>query len=118
MAKLADDIEQQIDLALATARDFYPDEVASSVTYLPSSDLFLLTLQSGQRIAIPREDLQDVADLSVAEAAEVNLTGLNTVVEWIKPNISFSVKGLADGGRGNQHWMKRLTERRSPAYAA
>ena len=117
-APLDDETERSIDRALAEARDFYDDEVATSVRYLPEGDLFLLVLKSGQRVAIPREELQDVAEASVEDAADVSLDMLNSAVHWEKLDVDFSVKGLADGGRGNQHWMKRLAERRSPAYAA
>ena len=118
MAKLADDIEAHIDEAMASARDYYDDEVAESITYLREADLFVLLLRSHKRVAIPREDMQDVAALTADEASRVTLEHMNTVVEWVEPNISFSVKGLADGLRGNEHWMKKLAERESPAYAA
>ena len=118
MAKLADDIEAQIDEAMATARDYCDDEMAESITYLRDADLFLLVLRSGTRVAIPREEMQDVAGLSVEAASKVTLEHMNTVVEWVAPPLSVSVKGLAAGLRGNEHWMKKLAERQSPAYAA
>jgi hypothetical protein len=59
MAKLADDIEEQIDRAIAEARDFYDDEVATSVRYVPVEDMFVLVLRSGRRVLIAREDLQE-----------------------------------------------------------
>ena len=111
MAKLAEDIEDQITRALAEAQDFYDDEVATSVRYVASGDLFLLVLKSGRRIAIPREDLQDVADASREDAAEVRLEMLNSAVHWEKLDVDFSVKGLADGLRGGERWMKQLAER-------
>lgn len=91
---------------------FHPNEVAHSVRYVASEDLFLLILQSGQRVAIPREELQDVADASVEEAADVSLEMLNSAVHWEKLDVDFSLKGLAAGRRGNERWMKQLAARR------
>jgi hypothetical protein len=118
MAKLAEDIEEQIDLAMEEGRDFYDDEVATSVRYVATDDRFVLVLKSGRRVVIPREDLQDVAELSVEDAADVALVELCSVVEWEKPDIGFGVKGLADGLYGNERWMKQLDERRRKNAAA
>lgn len=118
MAKLADDIEAQIDRALAEARDFYPDEQATSVRYLQPHDLYVIVLKSGVRLSIPREDLQHVADATPEEAADVVLDMLDSAVWWRKIDVAFSVKGLADGLRGNEQWMRRLADRNRPAHAA
>jgi hypothetical protein len=111
-------LEEQIDRALAEARDFYPDEQALSVRYLPEQDLYIIVLKSGVRITIPREDLQHVADATPQEAADVVLDMLDSAVWWRTLDVAFSVKGLADGVRGNESWMKKLAERNSPAKAA
>jgi len=105
MAKLADDIDEQIDRALAEARDPLPDEVASSVRYVPAEDLFILVLGSGRRVVLPREELQDVASATPEEAADVVLDMLDSAVWWRTLDVAFSVKGLADGLRGNERWI-------------
>jgi hypothetical protein len=116
-APLDPETEADIDRAMATARDFDPDERATSVSYIASDDLFVLVLRSGARIAIPREDLQDVANLSSQDAAKMALTSLDTAIEWPEADIGFRVKGLADGVRGNERWMKKLAERNQPKAA-
>ena len=58
MARLSADIDEQIDRAIANARDPYDYEVAVSAEYDRVHDLLLVNLKSGQRLAIPREDLQ------------------------------------------------------------
>jgi hypothetical protein len=118
MAELSDALERQIDEAMTTGRDYHDNEVATSVRYVREIDCFLLVLRSGVRLAIPREEMQDVAALSPEQAARVALAEEGTVVEWAEPNIDFSVVALAQGLRGNERWMQRLAERRSPAYAA
>ena len=118
MAELSQELERQMDEAMATGRDSFDDEVATSCALHRFRKLFLFVLLSGRRIATPREDLQYVADLSTPAAASVELAEDGTVVEWCKANIDFSVKALADGLRGNDTWTKSPTERESPAYAA
>ena len=117
MARLTDDIEQQIDRAIASARDFYDAEVALSVRYTAMENMFVLVLRSGRRILIAREDLQDIVDATPEQAADVCLDTLDSAVYWEQLDVAFSVKALADGLRGNEQW-KRLAERQHPAYAA
>jgi hypothetical protein len=109
--------EADIARAIAEARDFHDDEVASSVEYLRERNLYLLVLRSGRRVAIPREELQQVCDASEEEAADVNLGPLDSSVHWEKLDIDFSVKGLADGLRGGERWMQKLNEQRSAVAA-
>jgi hypothetical protein len=118
MAKLADDIEEQIDQAIAEARDFYDDEVATSVRYVQAEDMFVLVLRSGRRVLIAREDLQELAKATPQQAADVRLEMLNSAVHWEQLDVDYPVKALADGLLGNDVWMKKLAEQKSPAYAA
>ena len=112
MAKIADDIDEQIDHALLSHEALRDDEVASWVRYLKGEDLFLMMLKSGRRVAIPREDLQYLADASTEDAAEVQLEMMNSALHWEKLDVDFGVKGLAEGKYGNARWMDELAERR------
>ena len=118
MVKLADEIEAQTDIAMATARDFDDDEVATSVRYVASDDLFVIVLKSGRRVVIPKEDLQDIADASPGDAAQVELVAMNSALTWDTLDVDFGVKGLANGLYGNERWMKQLDERRRRNAAA
>ncbi|MDE1162513.1 MAG: DUF2442 domain-containing protein [Acidobacteriaceae bacterium] len=107
-APLDAESEAMIERALAEARDPEPDEVATSVRYVPEQEMFVLTLLTGRRVMIPREELQDVAAATREQAADVVLDMLDSAVWWRTLDVAFSVKGLADGLRGNQRWMEKL----------
>jgi hypothetical protein len=117
-APLDDATEASITRALAGVRGFEDDEVAISVEYVASSDLFLVVLRSGLRLAIPREDLQTIADATAEDAANVSLVGGGSALHWENLMEGFRVKGLADGLYGNERWMKELDERRRKNAAA
>jgi hypothetical protein len=117
-APLDDETEAQITEALANARDWYDYEVASSASYLRPADLLLIVLKSGRRVAIPVEDIQDLADADRDAVAEVELVGSGSALHWEKLDVDFRVEGLADGSYGNQRWMADLSERRRKNAAA
>ena len=58
---LSPEEEARIDAAIANARDPYDDEVAVAAEYDSRYDLLIVRLKTGQRLAIPREDLQALA---------------------------------------------------------
>jgi len=118
MARLRDDIEEQIDHALATAADFYDYEVAVSAEYDRSHQLLILKLKSGQRLAIPQEDLQDLADAAPDKVSEVELEMLGSSLHWKELNVDFLVDGLRRGLYGSERWMKQLEQRRRENAAA
>ena len=119
MAKLSADIEEQIDRAMATARDYFDYEVASSVRYLASEDLLLLVLKSGRRFAIPIEEIQGLADADRQAVAAVELVASGSALHWEQLDVDFSAEGLSEGRTGNDRWMNGLQEkRRSNAAAA
>jgi hypothetical protein len=111
-APLDDEMEAQITEALANARDWYDYEVASSVRYLRPDDLLLIVLKNGRRVAIPVEEVQDLAGADRDAVAEVELVGSGSALHWEKLDVDFRVEGLADGIYGNRRWMARLHERR------
>jgi hypothetical protein len=118
-APLDDETEAQITAALANARDWYDYEVASSVRYLKQDDLLLIVLKSGRRVAIPVEELQDLAGAERDAVAEVELVGSGSALHWEKLDVDFRVEESADGIYGDQHWMAGLKDqRRKDAGAA
>jgi hypothetical protein len=112
MAKLAADIEEQIDRAIAEARDLLPSEVAVEARFDPATNMLIFVLGNGRRFAIPREDMQHLADASDEDVAQVEIEMLGTALHWEKLDVDFSIKGLMEGRTGNQHWMRYLEQRR------
>jgi hypothetical protein len=72
----------------------------------------LVKLKSGQWLAIPREDLQDLADEDPDKVSKVELEMLGMSLHWEELDVDFRVDGLRQGLYGNKHWMKQLEQRR------
>jgi hypothetical protein len=117
-APLDEETERQITEALANARDPYDYEVAVSAEYDRSRELLLVKLKSGQWLAIPREDLQDLADEDPDKVSKVELEMLGMSLHWEELDVDFRVDGLRQGLYGNERWMKQLEQRRRENAAA
>ena len=112
MARLSADIDDQIDLALERAKNGPNPVTAKSVSFNKEHRLLIVVLSNGQRLAIPQEDLQDLAEANLEDAADVSIEMLGMGIHWEKLDLDFSVEGLIEGRRGNARWMKELGDRR------
>jgi hypothetical protein len=110
--------EARIDEAIRNARDPYDYEVAVSAEYDRSRELLLVKLKSGQWLAIPREDLQDLAEADPDKVSKVELEMLGMALHWEELDVDFRVDGLRQGSYGNERWMKQLEQRRRENAAA
>jgi hypothetical protein len=110
-APLDAETETMIDAALERARNEPAPVTASSVSFNREHRLLIVVLSNGSRLAIPQEDLQHLADVSVDDAADVSIEMLGLGIHWEKLDLDFSVEGLIEGRRGNADWMDRLRER-------
>ncbi len=110
--ELSAEQEAQIDEAIRNARNPYDKEVAVSAEYDRRNDLLLLKLKTGQRLAIPREDLQDLADADPELVSNVEIEMLGMSLHWEALNIDFRVDALREGLYGSERWLKKLEERR------
>jgi hypothetical protein len=110
-APLDAETEAQIDRAMANAQDPYDEEVAISAEYDRSHDLLIVRLKSGQRLAIPREDLQGLAGADPGLVSKVEIEMLGIALHWEELDVDFRVDGLRRGLYGSERWMKQLNER-------
>jgi hypothetical protein len=110
MAKLAANIEEQIDRAMAEARDPYDYEVAVLAEFDRRNALLLV--KSGQRLAVAQEDLQDLADADAELVSKVEIEMLGTCLHWEELDVDFGLDGLRQGRYGAEWWMDGLAERR------
>ena len=117
MAKLSADTDDQIDEALAAARNRCPYELAVAAVYAEASDVPIVTLKTGRRLAIPRENLQDLAEVSSDLVKEVEIDMGGRSLHWEKLNIDFRVDSLRRGCYGGESWMERLAARDCGAAA-
>jgi hypothetical protein len=79
--------------------------------------LLLVKLKSGQRLAIPREDLQGVADADPDKVSKIEIEMLGMALHWEDLDVDFRVDGLRQGLYGNERWMKQLEQRRRVSAA-
>ena len=111
-APLDADMEAEIDVALANARDPEDETVALSAEFDRRTRMLLLELKTGQRFAIPQEDLQGISDVDPAQLNEVEVLGSGTAIHWEKLREGFLVNDLRVGTYGSQRWMDGLAQRR------
>ena len=100
--------DDEIDAALKRAAQEPESPTAIAARYLPSPDILLLVMKSGQRVAIPREEIQVLATASRAKVAEVEIENFGTALHWPRLNFDLSVEGLLKGVTGNRRWMREL----------
>jgi hypothetical protein len=111
-APLDPETEAQIDRALANARDPEDEDVALSAKFDAQNRMLVLELKTGQRLAIPQEDLQGVSDADPANLSDVEILGPGAVVHWESLGEGFRVSDLRQGFYGSQRWMDGLAQRR------
>ena len=106
------EMEAQIDHAMRNATDPDEGEVVLVARYDHANALLILELKSGQRIAIPTEDIQGLAGAAPEDISDIELLGPGTGLHWEKLDADFSVRGLVAGRYGSEKWMQGLAQRR------
>ena len=109
--------EADIDEALRTTRDPEDEDVAVTACYDPGFHLLVVELKTGQRLAIPCEELQGLCDASPQKLAEVEIVSYGTALHWEKLDEGFRVVGLRQGIYGSRRWMDGLAQRRRERLA-
>jgi hypothetical protein len=104
--------EADIDYALAHARDPEDEEVAVAASFDVTNRLLLIELKTGQRLALPQEDLQDIADANPSDLAEIEILGPGTTLHFEKAMQGIHVDAVRRGIYGSERWMDGLAQRR------
>lgn len=104
--------EADIDEALRNARDPLNEEVVLSAHYDAGSDCISLILKTGQRLFLPREELQGLADAKPELVSKVEIEMLGKALHWEELNVDHLVDHLRRGFYGSARWMAQLGERR------
>jgi hypothetical protein len=104
--------EADIDRALANARDPYDEEVALFASFDVSNRMLLMQLKTGQRLAIPQEDLQGISDVDPRQLTDVEIVGPGTALHFEKAMEGVRVDSLRRGVYGSERWMGGLARRR------
>jgi hypothetical protein len=111
-SELSAEEEARIDEAIRNARDPRDEEVAVTAEYDRRQDLLIVRLKTGQRLAIPREDLQDLAGADPDKVSKVQLEMLGMSLHWEELNLDFRADDLRQGFYGSERWMDGLEARR------
>ena len=111
-APLSPEVESSIARAMAYARDPEDEEVAVAASFDVHHRLLLIELKTGQRLAVPQEDLQEIANADPYDLTDVEILGGGTVLHFEKIMEGMEVDALRRGIYGSQRWMEGLAERR------
>jgi hypothetical protein len=114
---------EEIDRALLRAKTEDNDPRAVQVEYRPGPglDLLILKLSDGQRLCIPRENLQGLQNASKQDIANIEILGKGTGLHWPALDVDLYVPALLRHVYGNRSWMAKLGRRggkaKSPSKA-
>lgn len=115
--------DKQADAAQARGVEMLAGEPrALAVRYDAPSGRIVVDLTNSCTFAFPARRIEELADASDAEIAEVEIAGAGFGLRWEARDADISLPGLMGGLFGTQTWMQELARRagqsRSPAKAA
>jgi hypothetical protein len=105
--------DSEIDRAIARARRVRNEPLVTEVEYRPGPglDLFILKLDDGRRLVIPREDLQGLESATKEEISRIEILGGGTGLHWPALDVDLYVPSLLHGVYGNKQWMAKIGRR-------
>ena len=106
-----ENLDTEIDAALERARQEPEPERIGEATYHRDLAWFVLKISDGQRLVLPRENLQYVADATPEQVVDFNTGPHGSYIWWPQLDEGFSLEGLLEGRTGNKKWMERLQRR-------
>lgn len=84
---------------------------ATGIRYVPSIDLFVLSLSDGTGRVLQRELLQGLQAGTRKQLANVELVGAGTGLHWPDLDADLLVEAVISGIYGNRQWMSRIGQR-------
>ena len=110
--------DEQIDEAIAAALREPDLPAARTAQYLSEPRLLLICLKSGQRMAFPVEDLEDIKGATDEDLMEIELHGPGTAIHFTRFGHGVYVPALVEGIYGSQKWMEQLEAKRAATSRA
>jgi hypothetical protein len=99
--------DADIEAALEEARSLPDEPEAVSVEYISGSDLVVIRLDKGGRLAIPREYLQGLESATEAQLAEIEIhSGVD--IAWPQLDVDHYLPYLLEHRYGDKKWMESL----------
>ena len=103
-----ENLDAEVDAALERAKEESDGPRIVEATYHRDLDLFVLKIGTRQRLVLPRENLQFVADATPEQAANFTIDAHGAFLWWTQLDEGFRLEGLLEGRTGNERWMERL----------
>lgn len=104
--------DSQIDRALRRAAGERPRSRIESVSFDEAEDMIRIAVDDGVVLAIPRTNLQGVANATVEEVRDMEIIMSGTAIDWPRLDMPMPLDGLREGRYGNEQWMAELSLRR------
>lgn len=111
-----DETWESIDAALEEARNAPEEPTLVEATYHRDLDLLLLKISDGRRLAIPREDIQVLADATPDQVADFRIDPPFVDIWWPQLDEGIYLPNTLEGRYGSAAWMDHV-HRRSPVAA-
>ena len=106
--------DEEIDEALERSKNQQPRPNAVTAVYDARFDLIILVLDTGARLTIPREQLQDLQQAHPAQLSEIEIhSGVN--IAWPQLDVDLYLPYLLEGRYGSTEWMQSLQRKMTAA---
>ena len=115
MANRVRTTSRDIDAALKRAALEPITPTARAVQYNAPTEMVILTMSSGRRVAMPREEIQVLKGAPRSKVSQVEIENFGTALHWPQLDLDLSVEGLLRGITGTKRWMRELAWQRSRA---
>lgn len=106
---------EDIDAALKRAASEPEAPTVNMVRYHAPTEMVILTMSSGRRVAIPREEIQGLKTAPRSKVSQVEIEDFGTALHWPELDLDLSVEGLLRGITGTKQWMRELAWQRAHA---
>ena len=97
--------DEDIDAALEQARLLPPRPNAVSADYNRLLDLIILKIDNGQRLVIPREQLQGLENATEAQLADIQILAGQDIA-WPQLDVDHYLPYLLEGQYASEKWKK------------
>lgn len=111
-----DETWESIEAALEETRNAPEEPTLVNVTYHRDLDLLILKISDGRRLAIPREDIQVLANATPDQVADFRIDPPYVDLWWPQLDEGIYLPHTLEGRYGNDAWMDYV-HRRTPVAA-
>lgn len=98
--------EQIVEARMRGQEDLRQGPLATHVAYVEEFGIILLSLNDGETLQLSPYLIQGLQHGKPIQLRDVKIVGMGTGLRWEKLDVDLSVRGLANGIYGSQHWMQ------------